>query len=117
MRFSERSCGHRSPTGTNHCVWCHPPRLSADPVVVLLRERAAQMGVRPMSAAMATRLGMDAMSLEKRIRRLMDGTYKSLTLSSADELAIGLGQSPQGIWGAEWDIANPVEEPYGDEEF
>lgn len=69
-----------------------------------------------MSVDMATRLGMDARSLERRISRLVDGTYKRVTLHSADELAIGLGQSPQAIWGQEWDAQNPVD-LYGDEEY
>lgn len=98
------------------CPYCSPPRLSAAPIVPLLAERIRQVGLGALSVDMATRLGMDARSLERRIGRLVDGTYKRVELHSADELAIGLGQSPQAIWQDEWDRANPVE-PYGDEDF
>lgn len=114
--FSERACGHRVPTTAKRCSYCQPPRLSAEPLALLLRQRLLQVGQTTVSVELATRLGMDFDSVDRQIRRILSGDVQKVEFHTGDSWSVALGQMPASVWGSEWDSANPVE-PYGDEEF
>lgn len=74
------------------------------------------MSTRQLSFNIASRLGMTQKTVERYIRRVMNGEFKSIDLYRADSYAVALGSSGAEMWGDEWDEASPVE-PYGDEDW
>lgn len=73
--------------------------------------------IRHVSVEVAARLGMRFDSVERQLRKILQGEMQKLDFYTADAYAVALDQGmPAQLWGEEWWEANPVE-PYGDEEF
>lgn len=116
--FATRACGHRVPKGRPSCPYCWPPRMPTAPLADALRERALRLGsMNAVSIEVATRLGMEFDSVDRRIRKIVSGSLATIEFDTADRYAIAIGQMPTSLWGKRWDDATPVEEPYGDENF
>lgn len=116
--FSQRLCGHRVPKSRKHCPYCQAPRVTAAPLAEAILARAVVVGsVAKVSIEVATRLGLRFDSVERQIRKILQGKMQKVDLYLADAYAVALGQEmPAVMWGDEWEFANPVE-PYGDEGF
>lgn len=116
--FVDRSCGHRIQKGRKNCPYCRTPRLSVAPLAEAVSRRANQLGtLTKVSVEVATRLGMRYESVDRQLRKILQGKMSKLDFYLADAYAVALGEEmPALLWGEEWDDANPVE-PYGDEEM
>jgi hypothetical protein len=98
-----KACGH---LGT-----CRPPSLlPVAPILPRLRMAVAgasylgdpDHGVRRFARQMAATFGDDPEVIRVQLDRILRGDLTRITFVSADRLALALGGSAPGFWGAAW---------------